>query len=172
VIAGDVSDEGYPDQYELAREQLAGLACERVVIVPGNHDARHVGCLQFERIFGTRDVRLRRRVGDTDLVLVAVDSSKPDIDEGEIGRERDAWNEEGFSGPAGLRVFVCHHHLMPIPGTGRERNQVLDAGDVLALLRRCTCRCRDGTAAVAMRTTDPGPPGAGPNSCPVVAVWP
>jgi Icc protein len=31
---------------------------------------------------------------------------------------------------------VCHHHLMPVPGTGRERNQVLDAGDVLALLRR------------------------------------
>ena len=26
---------------------------------------------------------------------------------------------------------------MPIPGTGRERNQVLDAGDVLALLRDC-----------------------------------
>lgn len=25
---------------------------------------------------------------------------------------------------------------MPIPGTGRERNQVLDAGDVLSLLRQ------------------------------------
>jgi Icc protein len=137
VIAGDVSDEGYPDQYELAREQLTALACERVVIVPGNHDARHVGYLQFERVFGARDVRLQLRAGDTDLALVAVDSSKPDIDEGEIGREHYAWIEEGFAGPAGLRVFVCHHHLMPIPGTGRERNQVLDAGDVLALLRRC-----------------------------------
>ena len=36
---------------------------------------------------------------------------------------------------ADLRVFVLHHHLVAIPGTGRERNQVLDAGDVLALLR-------------------------------------
>jgi 3',5'-cyclic AMP phosphodiesterase CpdA len=26
---------------------------------------------------------------------------------------------------------------MPIPGTGRERNQVRDAGDVLSLLRKC-----------------------------------
>ena len=26
---------------------------------------------------------------------------------------------------------------MPVPGTGRERNQVLDAGDVLSLLRQC-----------------------------------
>jgi 3',5'-cyclic AMP phosphodiesterase CpdA len=37
-----------------------------VVIVPGNHDARHVGYLQFERIFGARDVRLRLTAGDTD----------------------------------------------------------------------------------------------------------
>lgn len=36
-----------------------------------------------------------------------------------------------------MRVFVCHHHLVPVPGTGRERNQVLDAGDVLTLLRQC-----------------------------------
>jgi 3',5'-cyclic-AMP phosphodiesterase len=71
----------------------------------------------------------------TRLALVAVDSSKPDLDEGEIGREHHAWIEDGFREPADLRMFVCHHHLMPIPGTGRERNQVLDAGDVLSLLR-------------------------------------
>jgi 3',5'-cyclic-AMP phosphodiesterase len=137
VIAGDVTDEGYPDQYELARERLAALACERLVLVPGNHDARHVGYLQFERIFGARDLRLRVSARGADLALVAVDSSKPDIDEGEIGREHYSWIEEGFAAAADLRVFVCHHHLMPIPGTGRERNQVLDAGDVLFLLRRC-----------------------------------
>jgi 3',5'-cyclic-AMP phosphodiesterase len=136
VIAGDVTDEGYPDQYELAGERLAAIACPRVVVVPGNHDARHVGYLQFERVFGARDTRLTLSAGATRLALVAVDSSKPDVDEGEIGREHYAWIGEGFAGAADLRVFVCHHHLMPIPGTGRERNQVLDAGDVLSTLRR------------------------------------
>jgi 3',5'-cyclic AMP phosphodiesterase CpdA len=136
VIAGDVSDEGYPDQFDVAREQLAALGCGHVLVVPGNHDARHVGYLQFERVFGARDSRLRLNAGGVDLALVAVDSSKPDIDEGEIGREHYAWIAEGFAAPADLRVFVCHHHLMPIPGTGRERNQVLDAGDVLSVLRR------------------------------------
>jgi len=58
------------------------------------------------------------------------------VDEGEIGGEHYAWIEDGFREPADLRVFVCHHHLVPIPGTGRERNQVLDAGDVLSLLRQ------------------------------------
>jgi 3',5'-cyclic AMP phosphodiesterase CpdA len=77
-------------------------------------------------------------VGGAGARGTGVRSSKPDIDEGEIGREHYQWIEAGFSGAADLRVFVCHHHLMPIPGTGRERNQVLDAGDVLSLLRRCS----------------------------------
>ena len=137
VIAGDITDEGYPDQYATAREELRTVACRNVVAVPGNHDSRHVGYLQYEQTFGARDSTLRLEAGDgTQLALVAVDSSKPDLDEGEIGREHYAWIEDGFRESADLRVFVCHHHLMPIPGTGRERNQVLDASDVLSLLRQ------------------------------------
>ena len=137
VVAGDVTDDGYPDQYPQAKQELAKIECANVVLVPGNHDARNVGYVQFEDTFGTRDSRLRLELGGMTVAVVAVDSSKPDLDEGEIGREHYAWICEGFGGGADLRVFVCHHHLMPIPGTGRERNQVLDAGDVLALLRRC-----------------------------------
>ena len=33
-------------------------------------------------------------------------------------------------------MFVLHHHLLPIPGTGRERNVVYDAGDTLEVLQR------------------------------------
>ena len=31
-------------------------------------------------------------------------------------------------------MFAIHHHLVSIPGTGRERNIITDAGDVLAEL--------------------------------------
>lgn len=136
VVAGDVTDDGYPDQYPEARAELAALECKNVVLVPGNHDARNVGYIRFEEEFGSRDSRLRFDAAGLEVALVAVDSSKPDIDEGEIGREHYGWIETGFAGHADLRVFVCHHHLMPVPGTGRERNQVLDAGDVIALLRQ------------------------------------
>jgi Icc protein len=136
VIAGDLTDEGYPDQYPLAKEELSALTCPQIVRVPGNHDARNVGYLHYEDTFGARDSRLRLKLNGLEVALVAVDSSKPDLDEGEIGREHYGWIQEGFAGDADLRVFVCHHHLMPIPGTGRERNQVLDAGDVLSLLRQ------------------------------------
>lgn len=138
VVAGDLTDDGYPDQYPLAKTELAALVAAQIVRVPGNHDARNVGYLLYEDTFGARDSRLRFECAGLDVALVGVDSSKPDIDEGEIGREHYGWIEEGFAGDADLRVFVCHHHLMPVPGTGRERNQVLDAGDVLALLRRCS----------------------------------
>jgi 3',5'-cyclic AMP phosphodiesterase CpdA len=137
VVAGDLTDDGYPDQYPQAREELGALTCEQVVRVPGNHDARNVGYLRYEDTFGMRDSRERLECGGMSVALVAVDSSKPDLDEGEIGREHYGWIEEGFAGDADLRVFICHHHLVPVPGTGRERNQVLDAGDVLALLRQC-----------------------------------
>ena len=53
VIAGDLTDDGYPDQYPVAREELAALTCPQIVLVPGNHDARNVGYLRFEDTFGT-----------------------------------------------------------------------------------------------------------------------
>ena len=31
---------------------------------------------------------------------------------------------------------MLHHHLLPVPGTGRERNVVHDAGDTLETLQR------------------------------------
>jgi Icc protein len=136
VIAGDLTDDGYPDQYPLAEKELRAVAAPLVVRVPGNHDARNVGYLLYEDTFGPRDSRVRVQSAGLDVALVAVDSSKPDLDEGEIGREHYGWIEDGFEGEADLRIFVCHHHLVPVPGTGRERNQILDAGDVLALLRR------------------------------------
>ena len=134
VVAGDLTDEGFPEQYVEVRDELARIECEHVVLVPGNHDARNVGYLLYEETFGPRDQRLRLELGGLDVALVAVDASKPDVDEGEVGREHYGWVAEGFPENADLRIFVCHHHLVPIPGTGRERNQVLDAGDVLSLL--------------------------------------
>jgi 3',5'-cyclic AMP phosphodiesterase CpdA len=49
VVAGDLTDDGYPDQYPVARDELDALACPQVVRVPGNHDARNVGYLGFRR---------------------------------------------------------------------------------------------------------------------------
>jgi 3',5'-cyclic AMP phosphodiesterase CpdA len=70
------------------------------------------------------------------VLVVAVDSTEPDLDHGQIGRGRYRWIEEQFVGEAALKIFVLHHHLLPVPGTGRERNVVYDAGDVIECLQR------------------------------------
>jgi 3',5'-cyclic AMP phosphodiesterase CpdA len=66
--------------------------------------------------------------------VVALDSSAPDVIEGHVGRERYSWIREGFDEPDDMKILVIHHHLVPVPGTGRERNVIADAGDLLAAL--------------------------------------
>jgi 3',5'-cyclic AMP phosphodiesterase CpdA len=141
VVAGDLTQEGYANEFQMARDALRPLVDELLtVVVPGNHDAKNVGYVHFEDHFGKGDagndvvVDLARGVTPERVTLVAVDSSKPDLAEGEVGRFRYPWIREQFATPSDLRIFALHHHLVPVPGTGRERNTVWDAGDVLAVL--------------------------------------
>ncbi len=132
VCSGDLTTFGFKPEYLQAKAYLDRIDCPARVVVPGNHDARNVGYVHFEEMFGERNSVLR--VGG--VTVVAVDSTEPDLDHGEIGRLRYTWIEEQFEKPADLRIFVLHHHLLPVPGTGRERNIVYDAGDAIECLQR------------------------------------
>jgi len=133
VVSGDLTADGFREEYELAREYLDMLDIDDPIVIPGNHDSRNVGYVHFEELFGERRSELHR----DGVSIVAVDSTEPDMDHGTIGRGRYGWIEERFaSQDAFLRIFVLHHHLLPVPGTGRERNVVHDAGDALECLLR------------------------------------
>jgi Icc protein len=129
ICTGDFTNFGYRQEFKTAAAYLERIKAP-VHSVPGNHDARNVGYVHFEELIGPRywstDVH--------DVRIVGADSSEPDLDEGQIGRERYPWLAEHFAGESELKVFALHHHLIPIPGTGRERNIVFDAGDVLEVL--------------------------------------
>ena len=129
VCTGDLTHEGYRQEYKswLAyRERIEAP----VLTVPGNHDARNVGYLHFEELIGPR-----HWTNDIEGIrIVGADSSEPDLNEGQIGRERYSWITEQFSAPSDLKIFALHHHLIPVPGTGRERSTVMDAGDLLEVL--------------------------------------
>jgi Icc protein len=131
VCTGDLTSFGFKQEYAEARAYLDSLRCGSVVVIPGNHDSRNVGYIHFEELFGERNSVLRKE----GITVVAVDSTEPDLDHGQVGRGRYAWIEEQFSTPADLRIFVLHHHLLPVPGTGRERNIVYDAGDLIECLQ-------------------------------------
>ena len=132
ICSGDLTTFGFRHEYQLAREYLNRIECEALVVVPGNHDSRNVGYVHFEELFGERNSVLRK----DGVTVVAVDSTEPDLDNGQIGRGRYRWIEEQFDDDSRLRIFVLHHHLLPVPGTGRERNVVYDAGDAIECLQR------------------------------------
>jgi len=141
VIAGDLTAAGYEWEFEQAASWLSQIHAPKVVI-PGNHDSRNVGYIHFERLFGDRFSRYRQAFDDeraerllaSGFTVVGVDSSEPDLDEGHVGREHYPWIRDQFEEPGDIKIFAIHHHVVPIPGTGRERNIITDAGDLLAHL--------------------------------------
>ena len=141
VIAGDLTSEGYAPQFRQAKRYIDRLRHLELVVIPGNHDLMNVGFLHFRDAFGKADrvVRVPFAGADTEgggehATVVSINSAKPDLAEGEIGHTKYDWIRKAFAWDEDYRIFVLHHHLVPVPGTGRERNIVWDAGDVLALL--------------------------------------
>ncbi len=133
VVSGDLTNAGYRQEFEQAAEYIRRFRCENVMVIPGNHDSRNVGYIHFERLFGER----YSSIDFEDAVMVGVDSSEPDLNDGRVGREHYGFIHETFAKAEDkLKIFVIHHHLIPIPGTGRERNIIYDAGDMLELLAR------------------------------------
>ena len=141
VIAGDLTAEGYAPQYRQAKKYLDRLDGLEMIVIPGNHDLMNVGFLHFRDAFGKSDRVVRVPFAPPEgeqptryATVVAVNSSKPDLADGEIGHIRYDWIRASYEWPDDYRIFILHHHLVSVPGNGRERNIVWDAGDVLALL--------------------------------------
>lgn len=90
------------------------------------NDARNEGYKVFEDIFGTRFPSYE----DDMVAICGIDSSEPDIDDGHVGRENYPYIREKLSADDKDKVrilvlhhlLVLHHHLIPIPGTGREQH--------------------------------------------------
>ena len=141
VVVGDLTAAGYEWEFAEAAEWISQFEAPAVV-VPGNHDGRNIGYVHFQKHFGDRYSRFRlafedqraERIQATGLTVVAVDSSVPDLNEGHIGREWYQWIRDQLDEPDDVKMFVIHHHLVSIPGTGRERNIITDAGDLLEVL--------------------------------------
>ncbi|NOZ95513.1 MAG: metallophosphoesterase [Acidobacteria bacterium] len=128
VFTGDVTDRGLRGEYQLARTFISQFA-HPVHYLIGNHDARNVGHGLFEEYISPRVVR---HEGD-DFILLAYDSTIPDMNQGRFGefliREMKADLEA--APPGKIKVMAFHHHLLPVPFTGRERGVLIDAGTVL-----------------------------------------
>lgn len=129
LVSGDFTDWGLRSEWEEIVPRLSEIRAPLITCL-GNHDARREGWRVYEEMLG-RERYEARRVGNVDFVVL--DSSQPDLDDGEVGREQRGWLRDRLR-EAELPVVVLHHHLVPIPNTGREMNICRDAGGVLKIL--------------------------------------
>lgn len=131
VVTGDISDEGLLGEYEMAKEKMKGFRCKHLIICSGNHDYRNTGYLLLRKFFPLRQVH------ETDeATIVVLKTARPDKDAGEVGYRQAIWMRKQLSKGKKLKIIAMHHHLVPVPDTGLERDTVIDAGDVLAVLRK------------------------------------
>ncbi len=156
IVPGDLTADGYRDEYEIAKAHIEQLECSDVIVIPGNHDSRNVGYLHFVELFGqrwdAREMELgvdRAEVPAKKIRIVSVDSSKPDINDGEVGRHRYQWLAEqlGDADEDVFKIVVIHHHLVGIPNTGVSATSFSTRATCWRCSRRTTwTSCSPGTS--------------------------
>lgn len=135
LVTGDLTTEGLKEEYEEFADGFSGISIP-YVIIPGNHDERNYGSSHFENFFGKRF----KTYEDEAMALYAADSAEPDNDAGHVGRTKYREIKDFLiRAQSKVRIFAMHHHLLPVPHTGREHNIVEDAGDVLGILEESKC---------------------------------
>lgn len=134
IITGDLTDQGYYREFIKAKEYIDLIEPPKIV-VPGNHDARNIGDEVFEELFNRRYGTLLLK--DEAIKIIALDSSEPDLGHGKIGRIQTKYMKKEIEDAKDKGLFIIialHHHIISIPNTGRERNILSDAGDILLTL--------------------------------------
>jgi 3',5'-cyclic-AMP phosphodiesterase len=127
-ISGDLTTQGLLSEYEIAKKKLS-LIKSRLVIVPGNHDERNLGFKLFPEFFGETDFIHEFK----EFNLIGLSSSEPDKDDGRLGRGRHKLIEKA-SKENKTAIVGLHHHLIPVPNSGREKNIIEDAGETLDIV--------------------------------------
>lgn len=133
ILTGDITENGYYREYLRAMNYLNEFTAP-LFAIPGNHDSRNLGYQSFEELVGERSWKLTK---DDEFTVIGLDSSIPDENRGNIGLPQHLWMEHQLDDCVvedRFSIVALHHHVIPIPNTGRERNVLSDAGDILKTL--------------------------------------
>ena len=133
VCSGDLTTYGFKEEYVQAKRYLDRA---RVRVVRRHPREPRLAQRRLRPLrgalrpaeLGAAERRRHRRRGRLD--------ASPTSTTARSAAAATAGSRQEFAEPARLRVFVLHHHLLPVPGTGRERNVVYDAGDAIECLQR------------------------------------
>ncbi|MBM3897352.1 MAG: metallophosphoesterase [Thaumarchaeota archaeon] len=130
VITGDLTENGLLREYKSAKQGIVKFDCKIKVALSGNHDYRSTGYLLFKQFFPSKQI-----TEFDDVVIIPIGTARPDRDDGEAGHRQVLWLEETLSKYRNkFKIVALHHHLIPVPDTGKDSIPIIDAGDVLRAL--------------------------------------
>ena len=133
ICSGDLTTFGFKEEYAQAKGLPRPDRVRAVVVVPGQPRLPQRGLRPLREPL--------RRPEPPSSTWAASPSSpwtrpSPTSTTGRSAAAATAGSRSSSRRRPTLRIFVLHHHLLPVPGTGRERNVVYDAGDALECLQR------------------------------------
>jgi len=133
VLSGDLTENGFKNEFEEAKRFIDQIKCRRKIITMGNHDAKYTGFLIFEDIFGLPSGTYSNK----NYTIIYANTARPDKEEGRIGKDQTEIVVKAFEETKNaIKILVMHHHLIPVPDTGLEQAIVEDAGDALKVVSK------------------------------------
>lgn len=133
IHSGDLTQDGKLEYFRKAQRFLKEIDIP-YVIIPGNHDKRSGGISLYQDYVGSPNGV--EEIGDA--VVIYVDSAIHDSNIGRVGMVKYDMIKQalGEHTDKPIKIVVLHHHTIPIPMAGRERNVLSNAGDLLDLFLR------------------------------------
>lgn len=134
ICTGDLTKKGRYNSFEVLAPMLKRIEVP-LLTVPGNTDVKNSGIIFYEQFFGPR--RSKLILEEKDTLIIGVMSCKDDLKKGELGDEQLQWIIKTIQdNPKKNIVLAIHHHLVPVPYSGRSFNVVRDAGELLEITQR------------------------------------
>lgn len=134
ICTGDLTKKGRYYSFEALAPILKRIEVP-LLTVPGNTDVKNSGIIFYEQFFGPR--RSKLILEEKDTLIIGVRSCLDDLKKGEISDEQIRWIIDTIKAhPKKNIVIALHHHLVPVPYSGRSFNVVRDAGELLEVTQR------------------------------------
>jgi 3',5'-cyclic AMP phosphodiesterase CpdA len=133
LVTGDLTESGLDREYEVVADLIAALGVP-VYALPGNHDhgqrlAHYLGWP------GSTGTPVERAADLGGFRLVALDTTRPGHDDGELGPERLAWLDQVLDGGSDKPTLVAMHHPPFTTGMQAFDRIGLSDGDRTALAK-------------------------------------
>lgn len=128
VHNGDVTNNSYRDEFEMAKNFL-GLIEHSMVVVPGPRDYYPLGRELYRSYIGSSENEFETG----SMIVLGLNSCIMDEKIGRLGRSTSQEVATRLQSDERLTVIAFHHNIIPLSQTKHE-SELQDAGDVLSII--------------------------------------